>query len=134
MIVETTAGSRSKFRYDEALGLFRLHKHLPRGCVFPFDLGFVPGTIADDGDPLDVLLVETEPTFVGCLVTARLLGVIDAEQTERGETIRNDRLIATPETPKIRPRRTIGRRGPRAPSKLIDRSAAPSALTPSPQT
>src|SRR5437764_1172805 len=70
VIVETPAGSRSKYKYDEALGLFRLHKLLPVGAAFPFDFGFIPGTRAEDGDPLDVLLLGVEPTFVGCLVTA----------------------------------------------------------------
>jgi len=104
VIVETPAGSRSKYRYDDACGLFLLHKLLPRGASFPFDFGFIPGTRGEDGDPLDVMLVDDERTFPGCLVTARLLGVIDAEQRQKGKTIRNDRLIATAETEKIHPR------------------------------
>jgi inorganic pyrophosphatase len=67
---------------------------LPRGAVFPFDFGSIPGTIAEDGDPLDVLVLMDEPGFVGCLIEARLLGVIEAKQTEDGKTERNDRLIA----------------------------------------
>ena len=62
--------------------------------VFPFDFGSIPGTVAEDGDPLDVLVLMDEPVFIGCLVETRLLGVIEAEQTEAGETERNDRLIA----------------------------------------
>jgi inorganic pyrophosphatase len=62
--------------------------------VFPFDFGSIPGTVAADGDPLDVLVLMDEPAFVGCLIQARLLGVIEAEQTEAGKTERNDRLIA----------------------------------------
>jgi len=103
VIVETTAGSRNKYKYDEQLRLFRLHKRLPLGAAFPFDFGFIPGTHAEDGDPLDVLLVGGDPTFVGCLVTARLLGVLEANQTERRKTVRNDRLIAVAETEKIHP-------------------------------
>jgi inorganic pyrophosphatase len=65
------------------------------GAAFPFDFGFVPSTLGEDGDPLDVLVLMDEPVFAGCLVPARLLGVIEAEQTERdGSTMRNDRLIA----------------------------------------
>lgn len=117
VIVDTPAGSRSKFKYDEALGLFLLHKMLPVGAAFPFDFGFIPGTRGEDGDPLDLLILGEEPTFTGCLVTVRLLGIIEAEQTEKGTTIRNDRLIGTAETPKIRPdARSLGD----VPARLLD--------------
>jgi len=105
VVIETPAGSRSKYLYDEERGLFRLHKLLPLGATFPFDFGFVPGTLAEDGDPVDVLVLSAEPLFSGCLVPVRLLGVIEAEQKEEGKkAIRNDRLIGVPETEKIRPR------------------------------
>jgi inorganic pyrophosphatase len=104
VVVETPAGSRNKYRWDESTGSLVLHKMLPLGTSFPFDFGFVPGTKADDGDPLDVILIGGAPTFPGCVVPARILGVIEAEQEEKGKkTIRNDRLIATAETEKIRP-------------------------------
>jgi inorganic pyrophosphatase len=67
---------------------------LPAGAVFPFDFGFLPGTLGEDGDPLDVLLLIDSPTSVGCLVSARLIGVMEAEETEKGKTYRNDRLVA----------------------------------------
>ncbi len=71
---------------------------LPAGASFPYDFGYLPSTRGEDGDPIDVLLLMDDPAFVGCLVPARLLGVIEAEQTERtGETMRNDRLIAVAE-------------------------------------
>jgi inorganic pyrophosphatase len=76
---------------------------LPLGTRFPFDFGFLAGTLEDDGDAIDVILLGGEPTFTGCVVTARVLGVIEAEQTEKKKTIRNDRVIATAETEKIRP-------------------------------
>lgn len=95
VIIETPKGSRNKFNYDESLGLFKLGGVLPAGASFPFDFGFIPATLGGDGDPLDVLVLMDEPAFAGCLVTTRLIGVIEAEQTERdGETTRNDRLIA----------------------------------------
>ncbi|HEV7857643.1 MAG TPA: inorganic diphosphatase [Pyrinomonadaceae bacterium] len=95
VIIETPKGSRNKFDYDEEHHLFKLGGVLPSGAVFPFDFGFVPSTIGGDGDPLDVLVLMDEPAFAGCLLTARLIGVIEALQTEReGETTRNDRLIA----------------------------------------
>ncbi|CAN5785573.1 inorganic diphosphatase [soil metagenome] len=98
IIVDTPKGSRNKFKYDEKTALFMLSGVLPAGSFFPYDFGFVPSTRGEDGDPLDVLLLMDEPAFVGCLVAARLLGVIEAEQTERtGETMRNDRLLAVAE-------------------------------------
>jgi inorganic pyrophosphatase len=62
--------------------------------VFPFDFGFIPSTAGGDGDPLDVMVLMDEPAHVGCLIEIRLIGVIEAEQTENGETKRNDRLLA----------------------------------------
>ena len=94
VIIETPKGSRNKFDYDEDAGLFKLGGVLPSGAVFPFDFGFVPSTLGGDGDPLDVLVLMDEPAFTGCLVRVRLLGVIEAEQTERdGVKTRNDRLV-----------------------------------------
>jgi inorganic pyrophosphatase len=94
VVLETPQGSRNKYTYDHNLGIFMLGGVLPMGAVFPFDFGFVPATLGQDGDPLDVLLLMDEPAFAGCLVPSRLIGVIEAEQTEKGKTERNDRLIA----------------------------------------
>jgi len=94
VVIETPKGSRNKFDYDHELGLFRLGGVLPAGAVFPFDFGFVPKTLGGDGDPLDVLVLMDEAAFTGCLVLVRLIGVIEAEQTEEGKTTRNERLIA----------------------------------------
>jgi inorganic pyrophosphatase len=99
VVVDTPRGSRNKYKYDEKLGLFRLSRILPSGMSFPYDFGSVPRTRAADGDALDVLILTEAPTFVGCLVSVRLLGVLRATQREKGKTIRNDRLIAVPETP-----------------------------------
>ena len=93
-IIETPKGSRTKFKYDEEHGLFMFDKAMPIGQSFPFDFGFLPSTKGDDGDPLDIIVLTGEPTFVGCLIRAKLLGVIEAEQTENGVAERNDRLIA----------------------------------------
>lgn len=92
--MDTPKGSRNKFKWDSDRKLFKLAGVLPAGAVFPYDFGFVPSTQGEDGDALDVLLLMDEPAFVGCLVEARLLGVIEARQTEDGKTERNDRLIA----------------------------------------
>ena len=95
VVIETPKGSRNKYSYDEKLGIFLLKGVLTIGHSFPYDFGFIPQTLGGDGDPLDVLLLMDEPAFAGCLVHARLVGVIEAEQTERdGKVERNDRLIA----------------------------------------
>lgn len=94
VVVETPKGSRNKYAFDEEIGLFKLRKILPEGMSFPFDFGFVPSTRAEDGDPIDVLLLMEEKAFPGCLVCARLLGVIRAEEVEKGKKERNDRLVA----------------------------------------
>lgn len=93
VIIETPKGSRNKYKYEPKLDLFTLHKVLPAGAVFPFDFGFIAATTGQDGDPLDVLVFMDEPAFTGCMVEVRMIGVIEAEQTEKGETMRNDRLI-----------------------------------------
>jgi inorganic pyrophosphatase len=94
VIVETPQGSHNKYDYDEKLQLFRISCLMPAGSVFPYDFGFIPSTLGDDGDPLDVLVLMEFPAPGGYLVSARLIGVIEAEQTENGTTERNDRLIA----------------------------------------
>ena len=93
VVIDTPKGSRNKFKFDERLRLFKLGGVLPVGMSFPFDFGYIPATMGGDGDPLDVLILMDEPAFVGCLVETRLIGVIEAEQTEDGRTERNDRLI-----------------------------------------
>ena len=94
VVIDTPKGSRNKYAFDFKIDAYKLKTVLPHGTVFPFDFGSIPGTIADDGDPLDVLVLMDEPVFIGCLIEARLLGVIEAQQTESGETQRNDRVIA----------------------------------------
>ena len=103
VIIDTPRGSRNKYKYDETLGIFRLSRVLPAGMQFPYDFGSVPRTTADDGDALDVLVLMDAPTFPGCLVTVRMLGMLRATQREKSKTIRNDRLIAVAETPVNRP-------------------------------
>jgi inorganic pyrophosphatase len=66
---------------------------LAEGLSFPFDFGFIPSTLAEDGDPLDVMILMDEPAHVGCVLQVRLVGVIEAEQTEDGKKVINNRLI-----------------------------------------
>lgn len=97
VIIETPKGSRNKYAFDPEQRVFKLKKVLPAGMAFPYDFGFVPSTKADDGDPLDVLVLMDEPAFAGCLLKCRLIGMIEGEQTNgRGDKKkeRNDRLIA----------------------------------------
>ena len=98
VIMDTPAGSRNKYRYDSELGVYRLSRQLPEGLVFPHDFGSIPCTCAADGDALDVLVLDADGTFPGCLVTVRLVGVLYARQREGGKALRNDRLVAVVET------------------------------------
>ncbi len=92
-IIETPKGSRNKFDYDPESNLFMLGGLLPEGMMFPFDFGFIPSTLGQDGDPLDVMVLMDAPAHVGCLIDVRIIGVITAEQTEKGKTETNDRLL-----------------------------------------
>jgi inorganic pyrophosphatase len=81
-IIETPKGSRNKFSYDPETGLFKLGGLLPEGMRFSFDFGFVPSTLGEDGDPLDVLVLMDAPAHVGCQVDIRVVGVIAGKQSE----------------------------------------------------
>jgi inorganic pyrophosphatase len=85
-----------KLKYDDAAGVFRTHKAMPVGFEFAFNFGFVPGTAAQDGDPLDVLLLSGHGIPVGTVVPGRILSVLEAEQIEKKVKNRNDRVIAIP--------------------------------------
>ncbi|MBV9037366.1 MAG: inorganic diphosphatase, partial [Acidobacteriaceae bacterium] len=95
-VIETPKGRRTKFKYENDSGLFSLSKVLPQGFSFPFDFGFIPSTIGEDGDPLDVVVLMDEPGHVGCLLQVRLLGAIKIEQTSKGKKITDPRLIGVP--------------------------------------
>ena len=95
MVVETPKGSRAKYAYDPACDCFVLKTVMPSGMSFPYDFGFIPSTLGEDGDPLDVLVLMDFPVVAGCVLTARPIGVIEAEQKEKGKSwSRNDRIIA----------------------------------------
>jgi inorganic pyrophosphatase len=94
VIIETPKGSRNKYAYDPEERIFALRKVLPAGMAFPYDFGFVPSTLAGDGDPLDVLVLMDEPAFPGCKLTCRLVGVIEGEQGSKKKPERNDRVVA----------------------------------------
>jgi inorganic pyrophosphatase len=94
VIIETPRACRNKFSFDPDQHIFALKKVLPAGMSFPYDFGFLPRTLAPDGDPIDVLVLMDEPAFPGCLVSCRLIGVIEGEQLADKKRIRNDRLLA----------------------------------------
>lgn len=93
VVIETPKGRRNKFDYDPRIEAFTLGGLLPEGLSFPFDFGFVPSTVAEDGDPIDIMVLMDEPAHVGCVLTVRLIGIIEAEQRENGKTTENDRLV-----------------------------------------
>jgi inorganic pyrophosphatase len=94
VVIETPKGSRNKYAYDQKDRIFGLKKVLPAGMTFPYDFGFVPSTLADDGDPVDVLVLMDEPAFPGCLLKCRIVGIIQATQGTKKKKERNDRIIA----------------------------------------
>ncbi len=94
VVIETPKGSRNKYAFDPEQRTFGLKKVLPAGMTFPYDFGFVPRTKAEDGDPVDVLVLMDEPAFPGCVLKCRLIGIIEGEQGDKKEKERNDRVVA----------------------------------------
>ena len=94
VIIETPKGSRNKYAFDPEQRVFQLMKVLPAGMAFPYDFGFIPSTLAEDGDPTDVLVLMDEPAFPGCLLKCRVVGVIEGEQGKKKKKERNDRIVA----------------------------------------
>jgi inorganic pyrophosphatase len=96
VVIETPLGSFNKYDYDPDLDIFEVMETLPRGSEFPFDFGFFPSTLGDDGDPVDALTLSDRGLAMGAVVSTRLIGVIEFSDEKEGETVRNDRLIAVP--------------------------------------
>ncbi len=91
-VVETPRDTRHKYAFEPKFGAFKLKEVLPEGLEWPYDYGFIPGTLADDGDALDILNMSVVPTFTGCLIECRILGIIRLKQ----DGVRNDRVISAP--------------------------------------
>jgi inorganic pyrophosphatase len=91
-VIEIPSGSRNKYELDKTTGLLRLDRVLYSAVQYPGDYGFIPGTLAEDGDPLDVLVLINEPTFPGCLISVRPVGVL--LMTDRGEP--DEKILAVP--------------------------------------
>jgi inorganic pyrophosphatase len=77
ILVEIPAGSTNKYEYNPTAGVMALDRVLHSSVRYPFDYGFVPNTLAEDGAPLDAMVIMEEPTFAGCLITARPIGILD---------------------------------------------------------
>ncbi|MEJ7812856.1 MAG: inorganic diphosphatase [Gemmatimonadaceae bacterium] len=91
-VVEIPSGSRNKYELDKDSGLIRLDRVLYSAVHYPGDYGFIPRTLAEDGDPTDVLVLLNEPTFPGCLIDARPIGVL--RMLDRGDP--DDKVLAVP--------------------------------------
>jgi inorganic pyrophosphatase len=91
-IVEIPKGSRNKYEYDSELGAIKLDRFVSASVVYPTDYGFIPDTLAPDGDPLDVLVCVSEPTFPGCVVPSRPIGLFRMSD-EKG---RDDHVLCVP--------------------------------------
>jgi len=97
IVVETPRGARAKLTYDPELKTFVLSKSLMLGLAYPYDWGFIPSTRADDGDPLDALVIHDAATYPGLVMRCKLLGVLQTLQDTKQHRIRNERIIAVPE-------------------------------------
>ena len=89
-VVEIPGGSRNKYELDKETGLFRLDRVLYSAVHYPAEYGLIPQTLHEDGDPLDILVYIKEPTFTGCLIDARPIGVL--RMRDRGEP--DDKIVA----------------------------------------
>jgi inorganic pyrophosphatase len=96
-VVETPRGSRAKLEYDAKLRVFTLSKPLLVGLTYPYDWGFIPSTKADDGDPVDVLIIHDAATYPGLVLTCKPVGVLEILQMKKGKKERNDRVFVVPD-------------------------------------
>jgi len=96
VVVETPRGARAKLKFDPQLKTFVLSKSLLLGLTYPYDWGFVPSTRAEDGDPLDVMVIHDAATTPGLVLKCKVIGVLETLQKEKGEKTRNDRIFAVP--------------------------------------
>lgn len=94
VLVEVPMGSRNKYEYDHDTGRFVLDRMLFTAVRYPGDYGFVPGTLARDGDALDALVILGEPTFPGCYITCRVVGMLDMTD-DKGP---DEKILGVPDT------------------------------------
>ena len=92
VVVETPKGSHNKYKYDPACRALRLGAVVAEGLAFPYDFGFIPSTLGEDGDPLDALVLVQEPTFPGCLIRSRAIGMFRMKDEKGGD----DKVLCVP--------------------------------------
>ncbi|MEM9219468.1 MAG: inorganic diphosphatase [Cyanobacteria bacterium P01_F01_bin.150] len=93
VLIEIPAGSKNKYEFDKDMGVFALDRVLYASVHYPFDYGFIPNTLADDGDPLDGMVIMDQPTFPGCVIAARPIGML--EMIDGGD--RDEKLLCVPD-------------------------------------
>lgn len=97
VVIESPRATQAKYKFEPEKKIFNLKRLLPLGMVFPYDFGFIPGTIGEDGDPLDALVLSEFASFTGAHLSCRIIGALKAEQKEKGEkAVRNDRYFCVP--------------------------------------
>jgi inorganic pyrophosphatase len=93
VLIEIAGGSKNKYEYDKDLQAFALDRVLYSSVKYPYDYGFIPNTLADDGDPLDGMVLMDEPTFPGCVIAARPVGFL--EMIDGGD--RDEKILCVPD-------------------------------------
>jgi inorganic pyrophosphatase len=93
VLIEIPGGSKNKYEFDKDLQAFALDRVLYSSVQYPYDYGFVPNTLADDGDPLDGMVIMDEPTFAGCVIAARPIGML--EMIDGGD--RDEKILCVPD-------------------------------------
>jgi inorganic pyrophosphatase len=96
-VVETPRGSRAKLEFKPQLKAFTLSKPLLAGLTYPYDWGFVPSTRAEDGDPIDALIIHDAATYPGLVLKCKPIGVLEIAQITKKSRERNDRIFLIPE-------------------------------------
>lgn len=93
VLIEIPAGSKNKYEFDKDMQAFALDRVLYSSVQYPYDYGFVPNTLADDGDPLDGMVIMDQPTFPGCVIAARPIGML--EMVDGGD--RDEKILCVPD-------------------------------------
>jgi inorganic pyrophosphatase len=120
VVVETPAGATNKIKWEPELESFALSRPLPLGMAYPHDWGFVPGTRAEDGDPVDALVLSEGTTYPGLVIPSRPIAVVRLEQNRKkdGGRERNDRIIAVVASAPRQPLRSVADLPPRVREEL----------------
>lgn len=92
VLIEIPAGSKNKYEFDKDMGAMILDRVLFSSVQYPYDYGFVPNTLADDGDPLDGMVLMDQPTFPGCVIASRPIGML--EMIDGGD--RDEKILCVP--------------------------------------